>query len=99
MRGLLRGMLQARRELRRFAPDAVLGMGSFASVPVLAAADTQRRNAALLAMADALEADSEAILAANPADVAASRDTLGTVMIDRLTRTKARSADMAAGIR
>ncbi len=37
-RGLLRGMLQARRELRRFAPDAVLGMGSFASVPVLAAA-------------------------------------------------------------
>ena len=70
-----------------------------AAAPVLAAADTQRRNAALLAMADALEADSEAILAANAADVAASRDTLGTVMIDRLTLTKARIADMAAGIR
>ncbi len=36
--GLIRGMLQAGRELRQFSPDAALGMGSFASVPVLAAA-------------------------------------------------------------
>ena len=36
--GLLRGRAQTLRELRDFAPDAVLGMGSFASLPVILAA-------------------------------------------------------------
>ena len=70
-----------------------------AAAPALAAADTARKNAALLAMADALEADADAILSANAEDVAAARDRLGAVMIDRLTLTKARIAGMAEGIR
>lgn len=37
-RGMLSGTVQSLRALRRFAPDAVLGMGSFASLPVIAAA-------------------------------------------------------------
>ena len=36
--GLVRGRAQTLRVLREFAPDAVLGMGSFASLPVILAA-------------------------------------------------------------
>ncbi len=38
LRGLCSGFVKARRELKKFAPDAVVGMGSFASSPVIAAA-------------------------------------------------------------
>ncbi|MBQ4107297.1 MAG: UDP-N-acetylglucosamine--N-acetylmuramyl-(pentapeptide) pyrophosphoryl-undecaprenol N-acetylglucosamine transferase [Lentisphaeria bacterium] len=38
LNGLIRGYRQTRLEITRFRPDAVLGMGSFASLPVVLAA-------------------------------------------------------------
>ena len=60
---------------------------------------TQKKNEALAAMAAALVAASDDILAANAEDVAASREVLGEVMIDRLTLTRMRIEGMAGGIR
>ena len=60
---------------------------------------TEKKNAALAAMADALLTASEDILAANRQDVEAARAGLGEVMIDRLTLTDARIEGMARGIR
>ena len=45
-----------------------------AARPALQGADTQQKNRALLAMADALEAQAEAILAANAQDMDAARE-------------------------
>ncbi len=59
---------------------------------------SEQKNAALLAMADALVAHTEAILAANRADIAAA-EGISAVMIDRLTLTAARIEGMAQGIR
>ncbi len=58
------------------------------------------KDAALLAMADALEARSAEVLAANAVDVERARSG-GTSesMVDRLTLTEARVAAMAAGLR
>ena len=66
---------------------------------VAAGLSTEEKNSLLLDMADALEAGAPDILAANEADVAAARDALGPVMVDRLTLTGARIRDMAAGLR
>ncbi len=68
------------------------------TAPCLAAVDTERKNRALLAMADALEAQSDAILAANSQDMAAATH-LSQSMLDRLALTQARIHDMAEGIR
>lgn len=57
------------------------------------------KNRALLAMANALEAATEEILAANAADLNDVRDTMNEVMKDRLRLTKERIRGMAAGIR
>ena len=65
----------------------------------MALADTERKNRALLAMADALEADREAILAANDQDLEAARGTVSEVMLDRLALSPQRIAGMAQGIR
>lgn len=60
----------------------------------------EERDAALLAMADALEARQEEILEVNAKEVAAAKERGTRVnMIDRLTLTPKRIADMAAGIR
>lgn len=64
-----------------------------------AAADTNTRNRALEAMADALLADREAILAANALDLEAAQGSISTVMQDRLRLTDARLEEMAAGVR
>ncbi len=64
----------------------------------VASLTTEKKNAALLAMADALVAHSEDILTANQADVAAAQG-ISTVMLDRLTLTAARIEGMAQGIR
>ena len=53
---------------------------------------TQRKNEALLAMADALEAEQAAILAANAQDLEAAQGHIGDVMLDRLRLTPARVA-------
>ena len=64
-----------------------------------AAADTETRNRALEAMADALLAHREAILAANALDLEAAQGSISTVMQDRLRLTDARLEEMAAGVR
>ena len=70
-----------------------------ASAPVLAASDTATKNMALESMAAALEADTDAILAANDLDMEASRDKISPVMLDRLKLTAQRITAMAEGIR
>ena len=70
-----------------------------AARPALQGADTQQKNCALLAMADALEAQAEAILAANAQDMDAAGGAISEVMLDRLALTKERIAGMAEGVR
>ncbi len=70
-----------------------------AAAPSLAAVDTQHKNRALEAMADALERDCDAILAANAQDMEAAKDHLSQSMQDRLALTKERICAMAEGIR
>ena len=60
---------------------------------------TEQKNAALLAMADALVACEADILAANAADLEAAKGTVSDVMLDRLLLTSQRIAGMAEGIR
>ncbi|MBQ0038737.1 MAG: glutamate-5-semialdehyde dehydrogenase [Clostridiales bacterium] len=65
----------------------------------LSGTDTETKNAAILAMAQALEAHSEDILFANALDVAAARGHISDVMIDRLTLSDERIRGMAEGMR
>ncbi|MGR6467530.1 glutamate-5-semialdehyde dehydrogenase [Rhizobium sp. PAMB 3182] len=66
----------------------------------IAIASTERKNEALLAMADALASASKDILAANAIDLQnAARNDLAESFIDRLTLTEERIAGMAEGIR
>jgi len=60
---------------------------------------TEQKNAALLAMAQALLDNESAILAANAQDMEAAKGTVSDVMLDRLQLTSARIAGMADGIR
>ena len=57
------------------------------------------KNAALAAMADALEKNTQAILDANAADMEAARGIISDVMLDRLALTPERIAGMAGGVR
>ena len=70
-----------------------------AAKTAIAALTTEEKNAALAAMADALEANQEAILAANQLDLANAPSTISPVMIDRLALSPARIQGMAQGIR
>ena len=65
----------------------------------MALADTRTKNQALLAMADALEAHSADILAANALDLEVAKGTVSEVMLDRLALSSDRIAGMAAGLR
>ncbi len=58
-----------------------------------------QKNAALNAMADALIAGTEAILAANASDMEKAKDSVSAVMLDRLRLTPERIEAMAKGIR
>ena len=69
------------------------------SAPSLAAVDSATKNRALEAMADALEANAPAILAANDLDMVAAKGHLSQSMLDRLALTEARIHAMAEGIR
>jgi len=60
---------------------------------------TEKKNAALNAMADALIENSEKILAANALDIEKASETISTVMLDRLRLTPGRIEGMANGIR
>ena len=70
-----------------------------AAAPVLARTDTERKNRALLAMAEALEAETGAILQANILDLEAARGHISPVMLDRLALNADRILAMAGGIR
>jgi len=65
----------------------------------MALAETQTKNAALLAMAEELLAGVEDILAANTLDLEAARGTVSDVMLDRLALSPERIAGMAEGVR
>ena len=62
-------------------------------------ADTDKKNAALLAMAEELIAGTEEILAENEKDLEASKGIISDVMLDRLALSKSRIEGMAQGIR
>ncbi len=70
-----------------------------AAKSAMALADTNTKNAALLAMADALEARAGAILAANELDLEAAKGAVSDVMLDRLALSETRIQGMAAGVR
>ena len=69
------------------------------TVRLLAGVSDECLNAALLSMADAIEEDTDAILAANDRDVEAARGIISDVMIDRLRLSPDRIRAMASGIR
>lgn len=73
--------------------------GAKAATVALSLLNTQQKNNALLAMADALEAESDAILAENAEDLAAVNGKINNVMLDRLRLTPERIHAMAEGIR
>ena len=70
-----------------------------AAAPGLVQADTEQKNRALLAMAEALEAETEAILQANALDLQAAQSHISAVMMDRLALNAERIKGMADGIR
>ena len=70
-----------------------------AAKATVALLNTQQKNAALEAMADALLEHKAAILAANAEDLAQAKGTVTDVMLDRLALSETRIAGMAHGIR
>ena len=70
-----------------------------AASPVLAVADTQTKNQALYAMADALENHCADILSANALDMESAKTHISQVMLDRLLLTESRVFAMAEGMR
>ena len=69
------------------------------AAPALAAVDTELKNKALAAMADALEENCAAILSANETDMEAAKSHLSESMLDRLALNEDRIRGMADGIR
>ena len=77
-----------------------LCLAASAAAPALALTDSDTRNRALLAMADALCADCDRILAANELDLRnAEKNGVPRVMHDRLRLTEARITAIAEAIR
>ena len=70
-----------------------------AAKSAMALADTNTKNAALLAMAEELLAGQADILAANTQDLEAAKGTVSDVMLDRLALSGERIAGMAEGMR
>ncbi|MDN6038403.1 MAG: gamma-glutamyl-phosphate reductase, partial [Lacticaseibacillus paracasei] len=75
-----------------------MGRAAKTAAMTLGQLTTLQKNTGLLAMAAALETHADTILAANKADLAAA-SALPEKFVDRLALTKARIADMAAGVR
>ena len=78
------------RELLRRAKGAKAAM---------ALADTEMKNRALLAMADALIDHTQPILTANGLDLIEAKGTVSNVMLDRLALSEERIFGMAQGMR
>jgi len=82
--------------------EHIHGMGRRAleASRALAQLPAERKNAILLAMADGLEGEAPALLAANQKDLSAAREKgLSSAMIDRLALNPHRIAAMAQGVR
>ena len=82
--------------------DTILEMATKARAAAagLAKKTTDEKNAALLAIADSLEKNRAAIVAANGIDLAHAKEAgISPAMIDRLTLTPARFDAMVAGVR
>jgi glutamate-5-semialdehyde dehydrogenase len=77
-----------------------LGENARAAARALAVADTSLKNEALLAAADLLEAETEAILASNAEDLAFGKKAgLSEALLDRLKLDRARVKGFADGMR
>jgi glutamate-5-semialdehyde dehydrogenase len=77
-----------------------LGQKARAASRRLSRAETSEKNAALLAIADAIEAKRELLKAENAKDLAAGKESgLDAAMLDRLALTDAGISGMAEGIR
>lgn len=76
-----------------------LGERAKVASALLAQTSGEVRRAALRAMADALDAGSDHLVAINAKDVDAARGTLTNALVDRLTLTPSRLADMSGGLR
>jgi glutamate-5-semialdehyde dehydrogenase len=71
-----------------------------ATAPSVSGTSTEVKDAALRAMADALESDAATLAEANQKDVEAARSSgTSSTLIDRLTLTESRIAGMAGGLR
>src|SRR6186713_1756518 len=76
-----------------------IGMKARAAAGALAVAPAEKKNAALVAMAEEISRDAPLIAAENAADVAAARVRgLKPSFVDRLTLTPERIAAMAKGL-
>lgn len=79
---------------------SAIGRRARAAAGAIAIAGTQRKNDALIAMAEALMQSRRAILAANAIDMAAGgKSGLSAALLDRLKLTDDRIAGMAEGLR
>ena len=82
--------------------DYMLGVGQRARAAsrMISAADSNAKNTALLAIAEAIEQARPALLAENSKDLAAGRsNNLASALLDRLELTDSRIAGMAQGLR
>ncbi len=85
-------------DIKHYMQD--VGRAARAASRLMARADTNAKNTALHAIADAIERDSAALLAANAEDIAAAVAAgLAPAMVDRLTLTDKTVASMAEGLR
>lgn len=76
------------------------GRAAKAAARMLATAGTNAKNAALAAMADALDANQDAILESNGRDITGARERgLTAHLIERLTLTPKRIGEMQTGLR
>ena len=76
-----------------------VGQNARAAARLMAQADTAAKNRALSAIAEAIQANSATLLAANAKDVAAAKkDGLDSASIDRLTLTEKSISGMAEGL-
>ena len=77
-----------------------IGQRARRAAGVLAFASTDAKNLALTVAADAIVAETGAILAANAQDIAAAKERgISNAFLDRLTVTEARLAGVAGGLR
>ncbi len=77
-----------------------LGERARESAKVLSIAATDSKNKALLAMADAIDAQKDVLIAANKLDMAAAKERkISDAMLDRLELTPARINSMSNGLR